>query len=356
MGAITASWAASAAPTRTRTSHSPASRKASRSAQPARGAVSVEPGAFLVVAAQHVQPRAQCGDLGVDLIRWLGHHEPAERPGHQRGQGRLEQRGGSQPGPGRKPGVTAGGSLAARPGSAHRPARPRSGRRQCPQAPDVPGTAPRSAPRGRRLVPAGLARRGRPRETAARAGLRGLLTPCCPAQCWPAQRWPAPRWPARRWPAPCQPAPCSPGPVLAEPVLTAPVLTAPVLTRARPALRARGLAFIIADWTVQYRRRWGQRPGVRDQFQRRAAAPGEPAGDERPFPGRGVQRGRQDRGVVPFGGAAVPDIGNRDHPVPGRAARKADTGSAGHLPMHISHAVALLPVAGLDTGYRSAVR
>ena len=46
-----------------------------------------------------------------------------------------------------------------------------------------------------------------------------------------------------------------------------------------------------------------QRPGLRDQLERCAAAARQPAGDERPPVPGGVQRGRQDRGVVP---AAVP--------------------------------------------------
>ena len=180
--------------------------------EPARRPVGVEPGAFLVVPAEHVQPGPQVGDLGIDEGRRLGHHEPAERPGHQRGQGGLEQRRGGEPGPGGQPGVTAGAGLAGWPGSVARPAgRARAaaggggGRRLASRArrpgqrgeiggQPRPGWYAAGTPGEQQIGPAVAA--GQPRAGRARAGR-------------PRARRPRAR-PAPCSPAPCSPAPCSP--------------------------------------------------------------------------------------------------------------------------------------------------
>ncbi len=59
--------------------------------QPVGGTFGLEPGLFLVVAAQHIHLGAQSGDLRIERAGRFGGHQPAERPAQLREEGRLEQ-------------------------------------------------------------------------------------------------------------------------------------------------------------------------------------------------------------------------------------------------------------------------
>ena len=54
--------------------------------EPALCPLGAETGRFLIVPAEHVHLGAQFGDLGIEQVRRLCHHEPAERPAHQGGE------------------------------------------------------------------------------------------------------------------------------------------------------------------------------------------------------------------------------------------------------------------------------
>ena len=127
---------------------------------PALRALDVEPGMLLLVPAQHVELRAQFGDLGVDQPGGLGDDQPAEPPAHERHERRFEQ--GRPPvlvaavrlaGFGQRRCLPAGAATSRPSGPARRASRRRSGRRARRRGTAGPATRRTQAPGRRRAAP-----------------------------------------------------------------------------------------------------------------------------------------------------------------------------------------------------------